>query len=89
MVMRRDKLMRNPNNEFRSPQRVVDDPELSDVQKVELLLNWRLDLLEMQRADNENMQATPEQEIDVATDLKSVTDALLALGADPATGRQS
>jgi hypothetical protein len=89
MVMRRDKLTQNPRDEFRSPQRVVEDSELSNSQKIEVLLNWRLDLLEMQRADTENMQTGSEQGSDVATDLKSVTDALLALGADPATGRQS
>ena len=88
MVMSRDKLMKDPQAEFRSPERVLEDQELSDQQKIALLMNWRLDLLEMQRADSENMQGTSEED-DVAAELKSVTDALTTLGADPATGRQS
>jgi hypothetical protein len=88
MVMRKDKLMRNPQEEFRTPQRVLDDPELSENQKVSLLMNWRSDLIEIQRADGENMQNAADDEGDVAVALKRVTDALTTLGADPATGRR-
>jgi hypothetical protein len=86
MVMIRDKLMRNPQEEFRSPERLLEDQELSAEQKISLLMNWRSDLLEMQCADSENMQSASEQASGVATELKSVTDALTKLGADPATG---
>lgn len=87
-MMRRDKLMRNPQKEFQSPQRVLDAPELSDKQKIALLMNWRSDVMEIQRADGENMQNAAEDEGDVAAELKRVTDALTQLGADPATGRR-
>ena len=89
MVMQRDKLMRNPQDEFRKPQHIVECQELSDEQKIQLLLNWRLDLLELQRADAENMQADGGDSGDLAVDLKNVTDALRMLDADPRTGRRA
>lgn len=89
MVMSREKLMRNPQDEFRAPQHIVEDQELSEKQKIELLMNWRMDLLELQRANGENMQKDADDSGELAVELKNVTDALQMLDADPCTGRQA
>ena len=88
MIINRNKLMRNPEGEYLSPRNIVEHPELAHEQKIQLLMNWRNDLLELQRANGENMQKSGDDSGDIAEDLKTVTDALLTLDADPSTGQQ-
>lgn len=83
--MKRDELMKDPEREFREPRHLIEDQELSDTQKIQLLINWRLDLLELQRATEENMAGTNDSG-EVAERLKQVTDALEDLGASPEGG---
>lgn len=85
MVMKRDTLMQNPDREFQDPRRLLEDQELTDKQKVQLLMNWRLDLLELERATEENM-ASAKDTGKVAEKMKKVNDALGALGASPRSG---
>ena len=80
------KVTRNPRAEFGSADRIVADPNLSESRKILLLMDWRGDLLELQRAEGENMQGATDVAGDVAVELKHVTDALTSLGVDPVTG---
>ncbi|MDV6315540.1 hypothetical protein [Idiomarina sp. HP20-50] len=52
------KSLKNPAEAFDSPQAVVEDPELSTEQKIEVLTQWRYDELETEVADQENMAGT-------------------------------
>ena len=81
MVMKRDKLMRNPEREFKDPERLMEDQELSEKQKIELLVSWRWDLLELERATEENMGGTNDTG-QVAEQLRKVNRALEKLGAE-------
>jgi hypothetical protein len=78
--MKRKTLMLNPEREFRDPRRLIEDQALSDKQKVQLLMNWRLELIELQRATEENMTGADESG-EVTERLRKVTDALEDLGA--------
>lgn len=49
------KSLKNPAEAFDSPQDVVNDTELSNEQKIEVLTQWRYDELETEVADQENM----------------------------------
>ena len=82
MVTKRGILMEDPEREFHDPRHVLENHELSEAQKLQLLLNWRLDLLELERATEENMAASIDSG-DVAEQLKKVTDALEELRATP------
>ena len=85
MVMKSDELMRSPETAFRDPQRLLENAELSDEQKIRLLMNWRLDLLELDRAAEESMASTNDTG-KVAERLSKVNVALDSLGARPEDG---
>lgn len=69
----------DPQSAYREPRFVLEDQSRSDAEKIQLLLDWRQDLLELQTAAEENM---PNQcsESDGATRLQAVMDALITLG---------
>ena len=69
----------DPEATYREPRVVLEDGSLSDAEKIQLLLDWRQDLLELQTAAEENM---PNQRSDAngATRLQAVMDALITLG---------
>lgn len=46
----------DPSGAYGSPQEVLEDSELSKDQKIKLLEQWRYDQLELEVADQENMQ---------------------------------
>jgi len=69
----------DPKEAFVDPQHLVDAKGMSSDEKIRLLLDWRQDLLEMQTATEENMPGK-RGDAGVAMRLKSVTDALIALG---------
>jgi len=85
MVMKPNEPMQNPERVFRDPQRVLEHQELSEEQKIRLLMNWRLDLLELERATEENMAGTDDAG-NVAERLSRVNAALDELGARPGEG---
>lgn len=70
---------RDPAARTGEPRHIVADAQLSKVDKVKILLDWRQDLIELQNASTENM---PDQtgEADVGARLQAVTDALIELG---------
>jgi len=61
------------------PRRVLTDDGLSTTDKIRLLEDWRLDLLEKLRASEENMPSAIERPGDVAERLRQVTEALAIL----------
>jgi len=46
---------RNPEREFGDPRRLADESALSTREKLEILVSWRADLIELLRAEEENM----------------------------------
>ncbi|HMB72388.1 MAG TPA: hypothetical protein VKQ06_02375 [Gammaproteobacteria bacterium] len=46
----------DPELEFGDPKRLAMNPDLSLQRKLEVLESWRLDLIELQRAEDENMR---------------------------------
>jgi hypothetical protein len=69
----------DPETAYREPRFLLEDESRSDAEKIQLLLDWRQDLLELQTAAEENM---PNQcvEANGATRLQAVMDALITLG---------
>lgn len=85
MIMKSAETMQNPERVFRDPARVLEHQEMSEEQKIRLLMNWRLDLLELERATEENM-AGDDDTGSVAERLSKVNAALEELGARPGEG---
>jgi hypothetical protein len=64
----------------RDPAKVLASEGLSDDEKVSILESWKLDLIERQRASDENMRAgTDAATADVAERLRVVANALRTL----------
>lgn len=68
---------RSPSAVFSTPGEVVEDPDLSRDDKIEILRRWRYDALLLETAQSENLQS--EQD----TQLRSILDALQELGYTP------
>lgn len=64
---------------FRDPQTLAGSAVLALPDKIRALLDWKQDLLERQKAGEENMLGRPGHS-DVASRLKAVSDALISLG---------
>jgi hypothetical protein len=76
MVIKRDILVQNAEREFKEPQHLLEDQDLSDDQKIQILLGWQLDLLDLQRAADENMPSADSPSGEVAEKLQKVSEAL-------------
>jgi hypothetical protein len=76
MDLDRDVLVRDAEGTFSEPRMVMENQDLSDAQKLEILENWRLDLLELMVATDENMQGRNADAGVVAEKLRLVTEAL-------------
>jgi len=74
----RDKLMNDPSSVFEKPSDVLDNLELSAEQKIEILRQWKQDVMLRLVAEEENMPGDPEN----SDRLKAITDALIALEQD-------
>lgn len=62
------------------PRSIVQDASLTDEQKIRMLEDWRLDLLERQRASEENMDSLDRRSAgDIGEQLRLVTSALTEL----------
>ena len=59
-----------------NPKQLLDDDSLTTSQKLNGLQDWRLDLLERQKATEENMPSSDDQSGEVAEELRRVNDAL-------------
>jgi hypothetical protein len=67
-----------PESEFRIPHEVVQSRELSDDDKIVVLRNWKQELIQLQKANEENM-LNGRGPNDVATRLAAVTQAMTEL----------
>jgi hypothetical protein len=74
----KDKLMNDPSSVFEKPSDVLDNMELSTEQKIEILKQWKQDIMLRLVAEEENMAGTPEN----SERLKQVSDALILLEED-------
>ena len=74
-MLPREKLMNDPSSVFAKPGDVLDNPELSREQKIEILRQWKHDITLRLIAEEENMAGSPEN----SDRLRQVTDALIAL----------
>lgn len=74
----RKKAFTVPQAVFSQPQAVVRCHELSHDEKVTVLRNWKQELVQLQKAGEENMldERGPS---DVGSRLAAVTDAMIAL----------
>jgi hypothetical protein len=64
---------------FPDPRMLAASAELPLPDRIRALLDWKQDLLELQKAGEENMP-DPSGRSDVANQLKAVSDALISLG---------
>jgi hypothetical protein len=64
----------SPESQFRHPQYVLRDPELSYDDKIAVLRNWKLGLVQRQMADEDGTENA-----DVASQLAAITQAIREL----------
>ena len=69
---------RNPEQEFGSPMQLVESDGLTDTEKLTILQSWQMDLIELQRAEEENMPNESDAPGDTAKKLAAVTKAIEA-----------
>ena len=69
-----ERAKRTPSTVFASPQDVVDHKNLTKEDKIEILLRWRNDAIQLQRTEEENMAG------DDGSQLQQVLKALRAVG---------
>lgn len=67
---------------YSEPSRVLDDADLTRADKIDVLLNWKNDLVQLQRASEENMPSTDVRAGATADLLKQVVEALETLQAE-------
>jgi hypothetical protein len=70
---------RNPEQEFGSPMQLVESDGLTDTEKMTILKSWQMDLIELQRAEEENMPNDSDDPGDTARKLAAVTAAIEAM----------
>jgi hypothetical protein len=78
----RKKAFTVPQSVFKYPQAVVRCSELSHDEKLTVLRNWKQELVQLQKAGEENMLAEPGLN-DVGPRLAEVTNAMIALEQEP------
>ena len=66
----------DPERTFVEPKRLIADKELSDGDKLALLESWQADLIELQKAAEENMGPANVSPGENAAKLASVTEAI-------------
>jgi hypothetical protein len=59
--------------------RLVESDELTDMEKLKILESWQMDLIELQKAEEENMPGGSEDPGDTARKLEAVTAAIETL----------
>jgi nitrogen fixation protein len=75
-MFKKSEAMTNPQKIFREPKYVVENDELSDQEKITILENWKLDLMELQKATEENMPGTGTEADSAGDELRAVIEAL-------------
>ena len=59
-----NKVLKNPADNFSSPQEIVQKKDLTVEQKIEILRRWEYDELEMAVAEEENMAGGPPSKLE-------------------------
>ncbi len=75
-MLKKSETITDPKKLFREPQSVLANKELSDREKINILENWKLDLMELQTATEENMPGAGTDTDLVADELRAVIEAL-------------
>ncbi len=76
IMFRINETITDPKKLFREPHHVLENKELSVQEKISILEDWKLDLIELQTATEENMSARGQETDAVADDLQAVIEAL-------------
>ena len=76
------KSLKNPVQMFGQPEILENSTEFNAAQKRAILLQWKDQLIQLQKATDENMPG-PESNGASADSLQRVVDALTRLPADP------
>lgn len=74
-----DNATRDPASHFGDPFEIVDSNEISRADKITLLESWQADLIELQKASEENMPSAGTATGETAENLARVHEALSAL----------
>lgn len=69
---------RDPELNFGSPRRLAVADSLTRLEKLEILESWKIDLIEMQRAEEENMPSTAADD-SVGKKLTEVIEVIASL----------
>lgn len=75
MTKKLERLIRDPQSEFHEPADIISRSDLSSQEKLTVLESWQADLIELQKALDENMSGTGEPG-ETATKLAQVTAAI-------------
>ncbi len=75
-MIRKDKLMTDPEDVFQKPRDVLENEELSDDQKVVVLVQWQDEIQQRMVAEEEAM---PGEDPDDAELLQEIHEALTTL----------
>lgn len=62
--MRLDAILRDPSAVYKRPDDIVQDSNLNDDEKLEVLEQWEFDARELQVASDENMPGQQEAPLD-------------------------
>ena len=71
-------LMQDPSGLFDSPRDLLEAPDLSVKQKLEILEQWKDDVLQRMVAEEENMEGDPDN----AERLQQITNAIEAIKSE-------
>lgn len=75
-MLKREELTRDTERLFKEPAHVLENQELTLADKIRVLENWQLDLLELQRASEENMAGADGQGANATQRLQAVNESL-------------
>ena len=78
-MIRKDKLMTDPEDVFKTPRDVLENEELSDDQKVVVLVQWQDEIRQRMVAEEEAM---PGEDPNDAELLQEIHEALTTLQSD-------
>ena len=76
MSAKLQQLIRDPDGRFRNPVELLERSDLSDEDKITILQSWQTDLIELQKAVEENMQNATGDSGETAARLAAVTAAI-------------
>lgn len=78
----RKEIVKDAEDAYEHPRSVLEDAALSRSDKIRILESWKDDLLQLQRASEENMPSADAGAGDTAERLQEVVEVLDELGAE-------